>query len=146
MFSKKYRGKIDYSSEARINFIERMSSIMINFVSISDEVNQLINLLYSKLTRIKANYNIFHDKESKKEYKVDKHNKVRIEVNDNDIFLYGYAIMLYEYNSWRCDDVLDQIIKDLYYKLYGLVYPRISKKDNEMYRFYIEYECDKEQK
>ena len=67
MFSKKYRGKIDYSSEARINFIERMSSIMINFVSISDEVNKLINILYSKLTRMKANYNIFHDKESKKE-------------------------------------------------------------------------------
>ena len=146
MFSKKYRGKIDYSNEARINFIERMSSIMINFVSTSDEVNQLINLLYSKLTRIKVNYNIFHDKENKKEYKVDKDNKVRIEVNDNDIFLYGYAIMLHEYNSWRCDDVLDQIIKDIYYKLYDLVYPKISKNDNEMYRFYIEYECDKEQK
>jgi len=146
VFSKKYRGKIDYSNEARINFIERMSSIMINFVSTSDEVNQLIDLLYSKLTRIRVDYNIVHDKKNKNNYKVDKDNKVRIEVNDNDIFLYGYALILHEYNSWRCDDVLDKIIKDIYYKLYNLVYPRISKNDDEMYRFYIEYECDKEQK
>lgn len=139
MSLKKYDGKIDYSNKTRIIFIERMSSLMINFVSTSDEVNSLIDLLYSKLTKNIVNDEIIHKDKNNNKIEMDK-DRIKIEVNDIDLFLYGYTILLYEYNSWTCNDVLDEIIKDLYYKLYDLVYPKFSDDDKEKYKFYIEYE------
>ena len=110
---------IKQNNEINNNFIEKMVSIMINFVSSDEYVNELICALYQKSLGRKANIN--------KEFKNKKPNYI----TDVDMFLYGYSIILYEYNTSNDDYMM--IIRELYYRLNDIVYNEIHKeKDKEM--------------
>lgn len=121
---------IKHNNEINNNFIEKMVSIMINFVSSDEYVNELIYALYQKSLGRKANIN--------KEFKNKKPNYI----TDVDMFLYGYSIILYEYNTSNDDYMM--IIRELYYRLNDIVYNEIHKeKDKEMIcvRVWIKYSC-----
>lgn len=63
--------------------------------------------------------------------------------------LYSYALMLHDLNYWINNDVLTEIIKELYFRLDYLIHPYQEDqhdRDLEDIKYFIEFDyVDKEQ-
>lgn len=138
------KGKVDKTNKKRIIFINRMSYLMQEFDSTSKEVNELIDWLFClsegvtyhdpTFERSKINYNL-----KPIEY-VDENRMIK-HVWNNDMHLYSYAMLLHEYNYWSNEDVLTDIIKEMYFRLDKIIHPSDgSDRDYEDIKFYVEVE------
>ena len=113
-------------------FVEKMASIMINFNSSDDSVNDLIEELYYK----SIDKEVICSKSNKK--KCENH------ITDIDMFILGYAILLYEYISLEQDNKYEKIIKKLYYKLNDMIYPdKFKDKDIQDIKANVKLEYEK---
>lgn len=144
---KKYdfsKGKVDNSIKERIIFIERLALIMQNYCSTNKDIDELVNWLYAKASDskywgcdVKSAADNF---EGKSLIKIDD-NRIVKEVFYNDLILYVYSVALYEHNTWSSKDVLSDIIKELFFLLSKMVFPKDEeKRDIVADRYYIELE------
>lgn len=138
------KGKIDKTNKKRIIFINRMSYLMQEFDSTSNEVNELIDWLFCLSEGVP-----YHDPTfeiSKRDYnlkpiKYIDENKMIKHVWNNDMHLYSYAMLLHEYNYWSNEDVLTDIIKEMYFRLDKIIHPSDgSDRDYEDIKYYVEVE------
>lgn len=144
------KGKIDKSNKKRIIFINRMSYLMQEFDSTSKEVNELIDWLFclsEGVTYCDSTFEISRRDYNLKPIKYVDKNKVIKHVWNNDMHLYSYAMLLHEYNYWSNEDVLTDIIKELYFKLDKIIHPSDdSDRDYKDINYYVEVEyVDEEQ-
>ena len=138
------KGKVDTSIKERIIFIERLALVMQNYQSTNKNINELVNWLYAK-----ASGSEYWSREVKsaadnfKEKPLIKIGDTRVtkEVFSNDLYLYIYSVALYEHNYWSSKDVLSDIIKELFFLLSKMVFPKDEKRrDLVADRYYIEIE------
>ena len=117
---------------------------MQNYQSTNKNINELVNWLYAK-----ASGSEYWSREVKsaadnfKEKPLIKIGDTRVtkEVFSNDLYLYIYSVALYEHNYWSSKDVLSDIIKELFFLLSKMVFPKDEKRrDLVADRYYIEIE------
>ena len=136
---------IDTSNQERIFYFKNMSEIMRYYDSTSEEVNELVNWMYSLTNGFEYKDRIFETNKEKVEYEDDiKDNIIKREVNKNDYNLFVLVSSVYEYSNWKkYDDVLHEILKRLYFLLDKIVHPyskeELDIKDEKMY---IEFEFE----
>ncbi len=138
------KGKVDKKNKKRIIFINRMSYLMQEFDSTSKEVNELIDWLFCLSEGVPYNNPTFEM--SKRDYNlkpieyVDGNRMIK-HVWNNDMHLYSYAMLLHEYNYWSNEDVLTDIIKEMYFRLDKIIHPSDgSHCDYEDIKYYVEVE------
>lgn len=138
------KGKVDKTNKKRIIFINRMSYLMQEFDSTSKEVNELIDWLFCLSEGVPYHTPLFEI--SKRDYNLKPieyvdNNRMIKHVWDNDIHLYSYAMLLHEYNYWSNEDVLTDIIKEMYFRLDKIIHPSDgSNRDYEDIKYYVEVE------
>lgn len=145
------KGKVDKKSKDRIIFINRMALLMQEFESTSPEINELVNWLFCKSEGVP-----YHDSdiEETRDFNLapikwlDDKRAIK-QVWENDMHLYSYALMLHDLNYWINNDILTEIIKELYFRLDYLIHPYQEDqhdRDLEDIKYFIEFDyVDKEQ-
>lgn len=137
-------GIVDTTIKERIIFIERLALIMQNYYSTNKDVNELVNWLYARASnskywsrQVKSAADHFNGKSLIKEG-----NNILIrEVFYNDLCLYIYSSALYEHNYWSSEDVLSEIIKELFFLLSKIIYPNDDNlRDLVSDKYYIKLE------
>lgn len=138
---------VNYKNKDRIMFIERMSFFMRQFNSSKQEINELVQKLYCKSSKIdykKTDTEFTDDVIDLKEDYISNDKTIR-EIYMNDLILYMYSLLLFEYLDYPIIDELNDIISQIYYKLDDIMYPYKKGRDIKNLRFYIELEFDKEE-
>ena len=144
-----FKGKVDKTNKKRIIFINRMSYLMQEFDSTSNEVNELIDWLFCLSEGVP-----YHDPTldvSKNDYNLKpleyiNRNRLIKQVWNNDMHLYSYAMLLHEYNYWSNKDVLTDIIKEIYFRLDKIIHPSDgSHRDYEDIKYYVEVDYEDEE-
>ena len=145
------RGKVDKKNKDRIVFINRMAMLMQEFESSSPEINELVTWLFCKSEGVP--YRDF-DMECVCDIKLEPlkwldEKRVIKEVWENDVHLYSYTLMLHDLNYWTNNDVLNDIITEMYFRLDYLIHPYEEEqrdRDLEDIRYFIEFDyVDEEQ-
>lgn len=142
-------GNVDRRNKKRIIFINRMAYHMQEFDSTSDEVNELINWLFTLSEGIPYHdptLEYCRDYDLKPVEYINK-NKIIKHVWNNDMHLYSYAMLLHEYNYWENKDILTDVIAEIYFRLDKIVHPYDdSNRDLEDVKYYVELDyVDEEQ-
>lgn len=145
------RGKVDKKNKDRIVFINRMAMLMQEFESSSPEINELVNWLFCKSEGVPYRDS---DMECVCNIKLEPlkwldEKRVIKEVWENDVRLYSYALMLHDLNYWTNNDILNDIITEMYFRLDYLIHPYEEEqrdRDLEDIRYFIEFDyVDEEQ-
>lgn len=145
------RGKVDKKNKDRIVFINRMAMLMQEFESSSPEINELVNWLFCKSEGVPYRDS---DMECVCNIKLEPlkwldEKRVIKEVWENDVHLYSYALMLHDLNYWTNNDILNDIITEMYFRLDYLIHPYEEEqrdRDLEDIRYFIEFDyVDEEQ-
>lgn len=152
-------GKYDYSNaiidkkdRKRFYFFSEFSKILSMYESTSEEVNELIEWLYTlsnSLSEIEPHsIDTHYDYELKPDEQVDE-NTFRRNVWVQDLRLYSLVAAVHETSSWGTKDVLSDIVFEIYQKLDKIIHPNPRQGlDYEEVRYYseVEYINEEEQK
>lgn len=146
---KKLLSQIDKSNLDRIKYLRTQLDIMINFFSTNDEVNDLLYYLYLLVNDCNFYENYITNSDIKNfNKKIEKVNSktLRSEVYIGDLILYIQVTGIYEYYSYKCNDILDKIIKELYFLLDETIHPYYKKEDIDLddIKYYIELDYVKD--
>ncbi len=138
------KGIVNTSDRKRLYFFEEMSEMLTLYDSSDNEVNELINWLYSLSQSVSylepKNYETNFDYELKPDRQTDENTFVR-NVWNNDLILYAIVSTIHDNNSWGEKDVLSDIIEKIYFKLDKIIHPDYRPGlDYEETRYYVEVE------
>lgn len=136
--------KIAKNYRKRYYFLSEFSKILTMYESTSEEVNELIEWLYtlsnslSEIEQYTTNINYNHN--LKEDEQVDE-NTFRRNVWMQDLRLYSLVAAVHETASWGIKDTLSEIISELYHKLDDIIHPDPRHGlDYEEVRYYTEIE------
>ncbi len=138
-------GKVNKQNRQRKTFINTMAFCMQQFSSSSVEVNELINWLFC-MSDDQNYYPI--DEVDDIDYSTQpvKHideNKIMKEIYVGDLHLYSYALLLHDYVYSQENDVLSDIIHNLFMKLDEIVHPYEDKqRDLEDIKYFVELDYE----
>ena len=144
-------GKYDYSNaivdksyRKRYYFFGEFSKILSMYESTSDEVNKLIEWLYTlsnSLSEIEPyRTGIKYEYDLKPDEQIDE-NTFRRNVWMQDLRLYALVAAVHETGSWGIKDTLSDIVFEIYEKLNDIVHPNPRPGlDYEEVRYYSEVE------
>ena len=135
---------IDKTDRKRLYFFEEMSDMLTMYDSTSEEVNELIQWLYSLCRSVSyrepRHFETTCDYELKPDKQTDENTFVR-NVWNNDLIIYAIVSTIHDNNSWETKDVLSDIIAKIYFKLDKIIHPDYRPGlDYEDTRYYVEVE------
>lgn len=143
---------IDKKDRKRYYFFSEFSKILNMYESTSEEVNELIEWLYTlsnSLSEIEPHsIDTHYDYELRPDEQVDE-NTFRRNVWMQDLRLYSLVAAVHETGSWGVKDTLSDIVYEIYDKLNDIIHPNPRPGlDYEEVRYYseVEYIDEEEQK
>ena len=137
-------GIVDKSDRKRLYFFEEISDMLTMYDSTNEEVNELIQWLYTLSRSISyrepKNYTNCDDYQLKPDQQTDENTFVR-NVWNNDLIIYSIVSTIHDNNSWEAKDVLSDIVEKIYFKLDKIIHPDYRPGlDYEDTRYYVEVE------
>ena len=145
---KYYLSKVNFNDKERINYLATVTQILINYNSTDKEINTWLNYLYllsnSEIYREKGLLNKSAESFNNTNKKIGKR-IIRKEIYIGDLYIYTHIAGIYEYYPFKYNDILDELIGKIYFKLDKIVHPYYEKKDIDLndIRYYSELEYEK---
>lgn len=140
-----YLAKVNRKDKERLNYLAAETQIIIHYSSTDEEINNWLNMLY-----LLSNDEIYRERGIINSHIEDFNNKSEIlkkkiikkEVYIGDLYIFTHIAGIYEYYPFKYNDILDELIEKIYYKLDKIVHPYYEKKDIDLedIRYYSELE------
>lgn len=141
---------VDISNRKRLYFFTELSKILEMYESTNKEVNDLIYWLYalcnSSRDKEPKRTNIIYNVDLKPDKKYDDNTFIR-NIWEQDLVIYSITSSICDYSPWENKDVLLDIVKNIYFKLDNIIFPKYRQGlDYANTRYYVEIEYINEKK